>query len=182
MCDAIQTLESGVNAITAVATNDLVRTQAEAAEGQAHQLRTARQLTVLISLLVTSAAYGVAYLQRVAELSLVDMMPKFFNMFVGPLAAMFFVGMFVPRATTRSVLPAAIVGLGLSIVWSWWENIFGTQTRPTIFLSIAAPCVTTFLTAALLSLVVERSGRHSGSDYTWWAVVRGSRNTAGKRD
>jgi Na+/proline symporter len=103
------------------------------------------------------------------------MMPKFFNMFVGPLAAMFFVGMFLPRATTRSILPAAMLGLALSLVWSWWETILRTETRPTIFLSIAAPCTLTFVTAGLLSLFVDGPNQHSGSGYTWWAIVRGKK-------
>jgi SSS family solute:Na+ symporter len=175
LCDAIQTLESGVNAITAVVTQDLMSKQVTAREAAARQLAVVRKLTIFITLFVTCAAYGVAYLQHRHQLSLVDMMPKFFNMFVGPLAAMFFVGMFLPRATTRSILPAALLGLALSLVWSWWETIFRTQTRPTIFLSIAAPCTLTFVTAGLLSLLVDRPGRHSGSGYTWWAIVRGKK-------
>jgi SSS family solute:Na+ symporter len=183
LCDAIQTLESGVNAATAVATKDLIYHRAEKSTvrkesrpveaSSTAQLTVARFLTVGITAFVTGTAYGVAYIQRTYGLSLVDMMPKFFNMFVGPLAAMFFVGMFLPRCTTRSVFPAALCGLAISVVWSWWEYIFRTETRPTIFLSVALPCVSTFVIAALLSLIVDRSGRHSGSNYTWRAVVKG---------
>ena len=36
------------------------------------------------------------------KLTLVGMMPKFFNLIVGPLAALFFIGMFLPRSTSRS--------------------------------------------------------------------------------
>jgi SSS family solute:Na+ symporter len=188
LCDAIQTLESGVNAITAVVTKDLLSRQLGPEEAASGQLTAARRLTLLITLIVTSAAFMVAYLQRTYELSLVDMMPKFFNMFVGPLAAMFFIGMFLPRATTRSVLPAVACGIAVSLVWSWWEaiasiwpwwaGILGTDDqgrfkRPTIFLAIALPCVTTFVVATLASLIVERGGTHSGSGFTWWAIVRG---------
>jgi Na+/proline symporter len=136
---------------------------------------------------VASVAFFVAHLQHAYQLSLVDMMPKFFNMFVGPLAAMFFVGMFLPRATSRSVLPAVACGFAVSFVWSWWETIalvwpawgeiLGTNSqgqfkRPTIFLSIALPCVTTFVVAAVMSLLVERGGPHSGSGFTWRAIVK----------
>jgi SSS family solute:Na+ symporter len=176
LCDAIQTLESGVNAITAVVTKDVLAPGAPSTETAAGELTAARRLTVFITLFVTATAYGVAFVQRANNLSLVDMMPKFFNMFVGPLAALFFVGMFLPRCTTRSVLPAALCGLALSVLWSWWEAIFQTTTRPTIFLSIALPCTTTFVLAALLSFLLDTRGRHSGSDYTWWGVVRGSKD------
>ena len=40
--------------------------------------------------------------KNIEGLSIVDVMPKFFNMFVGPLSAMFFIGMFLPRCTARS--------------------------------------------------------------------------------
>jgi SSS family solute:Na+ symporter len=195
LCDAIQTLESGVNAITAVVTKDLLSRQVSPIEAASGQLTAARRLTLFITVFVTCAAYLVALMQNVYNLSLVDMMPKFFNMFVGPLAAMFFVGMFLPRVTARSILPAVLCGLTVSLVWSWWEAIatvwpawgeilgwdvvtdkLGTERivykRPTIFLAISLPCATTFVVAGLLSLVVDRGERHSGSDYTWWSVVR----------
>lgn len=176
LCDAIQTLESGVNAITAVVTKDYLAEKVTKPEAEAGQLTAARRLSVLISVVVTAAAFGVVLLQQRYQLSLVDMMPKFFNMFVGPLAGMFFVGMFLPRAQTRSVLPAAILGICVSVVWSWWEQIFQTTWRPTIFLSIALPCTTTFVVSALLSLLIEKPGPHSGSAYTWWEVMRRAKN------
>jgi Na+/proline symporter len=100
------------------------------------------------------------------------MMPRFFNMFVGPLAAIFVAGMFSPRCTARSILPASMAGLVLAIVWSWWEVIFRTETRPTFLLAIAVPCVTTFLLAWLLSFVLDRPGEHHGSRFTWWSIVK----------
>ena len=171
LCDAIQTLESGVNAITAVVTKDLLARGESSTETAAGELRAARLLTIGITLFVTGNAYLVAHLQQRFNLTLVDMMPKFFNMFVGPLAALFFIGMFLPRCTARSALPAVLCGVAVSIVWSWWEAIFGTTTRPTIFLSICVPCLTTFGLAALSGFLFERDDRHSGSDFTWRAVL-----------
>ncbi len=172
LCDAIQTLESGVNAITAVVTKDLLAPGSGKEETAQAELTAARRLTIFITLFVTLAAYGVGYLYVQYNLSLVDMMPKFFNMFVGPLAAMFFVGMFLPRCTAKSVLPAALCGLVVAVIWSWWEFIFQTKTRPTIFLSIAVPCTTTFLLAAILGYLFDSPGHHRGRDFTWWAVVK----------
>jgi solute:Na+ symporter, SSS family len=174
LCDAIQTLEAGVNAITAVVSKDLMPRHSEKVEHSPRQLMFVRALTLAIGLVASAAAYGVHYVQsQNPDLTLVGMMPKFFNMFVGPLAAMFIVGMFMPRATTRSVLPAACIGLIVSIFWSWWEFIFDTKTGPTIFLAVAVPCVTTIITAGILSLLLNRAETHSGSEYTWWAIVRG---------
>jgi solute:Na+ symporter, SSS family len=227
LCDAIQTLESGANGITAVVVNDffarsrspeekllkplpsthpeagsavvtaspipardddpyvpppIVEVIPEPAHELTHagkQLRFARILAFVISLVVAAMACVVAYVQNKLGLTIFDMMPRFFNMFVGPLAAMFFAGMFLPRCTTRSILPAALVGLVLAIVWSWWEVIFQTKTRPTFLLAIAIPCVTTFVLAWLLSLVLDRPGEHTGSRFTWWAIVK---NQAGSKE
>lgn len=219
LCDAIQTLESGANGITAVVVNDfltrsrepaeklikqLPETQSEAGEAivtasapprendpyvpppiieitpePAHEvthagqrLRIARVLAFVVSIIVASMACVVAYVQQELKLTIFDMMPRFFNMFVGPLAAIFFAGMFLPRCTTRSILPAALAGLVLAIVWSWWEVIFQTKTRPTFLLAIAIPCVSTFALAWLLSLVLDQPEEHHGSRFTWWSIVK----------
>jgi SSS family solute:Na+ symporter len=196
LCDAIQTLESGANGITAVVVKDFLRRPDGSVEGgptpnakrAGRALSVARILAFVISLIVAGNACLVAYVQYLLDLSIFDMMPRFFNMFIGPLAAMFFAGMFLPRCTTRSILPAALAGLTLAIVWSWWDGIatvwplwgeiLGTDSegrfqKPTFLLAIAVPCVSTIALAWLLSIVVDRPGRHDGSDYTWWAIVRG---------
>ncbi len=186
LCDAIQTLESGVNGITAVVVKDfLTRTlktndsdlrpdlQADAETG-ASSLRVVRWLTIVIALLVAANACLVAFVQqRQPDLNIVDMMPKFFNMFVGPLSAMFFIGMFLPRCSARSVIPAVIFGISYAVFWSWCDVILGSPDRLAFAWAIAIPCMTTFFTAALLGMLVEPRRSHGGSDYNWWAVVRG---------
>lgn len=172
LCDAIQTLESGVNAITAVATNDVVPRLRRDGRRKLSDLQVARFLTIVIALCVTANAYFVVQVTEHYDLSLVDLMPKFFNLFVGPLAALFFVGMFVPRATSRSVLPAVVLGLATSILWSWWKQIFGGEASPSPMLAIAVPCCTTVGVAYLLSWLVDSGQPHAGLDYVWRAVVR----------
>lgn len=168
-CDAMQTLESGVNAITAVANTDLSRRRARD-EQQGRELRRVRLLTLQITALVTAVAYGVAWVTRSGGLTLVDLMPKFFNLFVGPLAGMFVAGMFLRRCTARSVLPAALCGLTVSILWSWWKEITGASAGPTILLAIAVPALTTLGIAALGGLL-EGSGDHPGTRYCWREIM-----------
>ncbi|MEX2026045.1 MAG: hypothetical protein WEH44_02075, partial [Pirellulaceae bacterium] len=178
LCDAIQTLESGANGITAVVVKDFLSPTrkrnderpeivAEAETG-AGTLSAARILAFVISLIVAGNACLVAYVQERLGLTIFDMMPRFFNMFIGPLAAMFFAGMFLSRCTTRSILPAALAGLVLAIIWSWWDGIAtiwpawgdilgvdaeGKFHKPTFLLAIAVPCVTTIGLAWLLIIV-----------------------------
>jgi len=178
ICDAMQTLESGVNAITAVVTNDFVPRLRHGKPRLVSDLAFARIMSAVITTLATANAFFVLYIAErfkdpERELTLVDMMPKFFNMFVGPLAGLFFTGMFVSRCTSRSAIPAVMAGLSVSIFWSWYPEIFGTKTGPTVFLAIAVPCLTTIATAAVLSFLVERRGPHAGQRFTWLAVVKG---------
>jgi SSS family solute:Na+ symporter len=175
LCDAIQTLESGVNAITAVVTNDVVPRLRHGQPRVVSDLAFARLLSIVVTVLVSANAYLVANLAQ--HLTIVDMMPKFFNMFVGPLAALFVIGMFLPRCTTRSALPAVFYGLIVSIMWSWYREIFGGQARPTILLAIAVPCLSTIGIAAVLSWLLEKGGPHPGQRFTWFAIVRGGKSS-----
>ncbi len=178
ICDAMQTLESGVNAITAVVTNDVIPRLRQGKSRLMSELTFARIMSVVITTLATANAFFVSYIAETfkdpgRESNLVDMMPKFFNLFVGPLAALFISGMFLPRCTSRSAIPAVLTGLTVSVFWSWYPEIFGTKARPTFALAIAVPCLTTIATAAALSYLVERGGPHAGQRYTWFTVVKG---------
>lgn len=191
LCDAIQTLESGANAITAVASKDIIPRLRRGGGRMMSELTFARILSLVITLLVTANAFLVSGQMDGDKKTIVDLMPKFFNMFVGPLASLFIIGMFLPRCTARSAIPAVITGFTLSIAWSWWMEIgaglkylaasSGSQLSPfmlnlfekppTPFLAIAAPCVTCLAIAVILSRIVERGGHHHGLDYTWKAVT-----------
>lgn len=175
ICDAMQTLESGVNSITAVVTNDIVPRMRQGRPRILSELSFARLMTVLITAVVTCSAYVVTRIAIVHDLTLVGMMPKFFNLIVGPLAALFVVGMFLPRCTARSAMPALFLGLTVSVIWSWFGTIFGVKEAhcPTPFLAIAVPWFTTVGSACLLSILIERGGPHPGRNFTWLAVVKG---------
>ncbi len=129
--------------------------------------------------------------------NIMELMAKGFNMFLGPLAGLFFIGMFLPRSTSRSAIPAVFCGLAVSIVWSYWQELglnllfagaapaggmlktFGIDKLlgpdagvPTFTLAISLPCVTTVLLGAVLGLLIERRGDHPGMQWTWYAIMR----------
>jgi len=185
LCDAIQTLQSGVNAITAVVTNDFIPRLRSGKPRILSDLTFARMAAFGITAFVTGNAYFVNYIATKNGWTLVDMMPKFFNMFIGPLAGMFVVGMFCRRARTFSVAGAALVGIPVAVGWSWWPEITGSfpqmgiwwpriagpDVKPAWALSIAVPCVTTIAVGFLLSFF-ERRGPHAGEAYTWRSIIR----------
>lgn len=179
LCDAIQTLESGVNAITAVVTNDFFHKPGESGEShdsvreEKRKLKIARVCSILISTFVTSAALGVSWLkQSQPNMTLVTMMPKFFNLVVGPLASLFFIGMFFPRCRARTALTAALGGLGVSILWSWSRELLGLERGLSPFLAVVAPYVTSIVLAGAFGLLFESGEDHPGRQYSWRSVMR----------
>jgi SSS family solute:Na+ symporter len=249
LCDAMQTLVSGVNSITAVATKDALDRLPAQRQRWLSDVALARLMTVGLGIVVTGVALTVSFsaasaagpaerLKRAdadgdgrvtrdeagprlaAALdaidadadgtidereftqaaaarrgrNLYDLMPRLFNMFLGPLASLFAIGMFLPRATARSAIPAVVAGFLLSLTWSYWPeipaacralgleeaagwfvNLLGTVEQPkapTFTLSIAIPYLGAIVLAALLSVLVERGSDHPGRAYTWYAVTR----------
>jgi SSS family solute:Na+ symporter len=178
LCDAMQTLVSGVNSITAVATQDVLdrnvvgTLRVPSARPQTRSLRTARLLTLTLGAATTLIALAVAWLAESSQLNIFDLMPRAFNMFLGPLGGLFLIGMFLPRATSRSALPSVLTALAVSMVWSYWRYIFRTPYDLSIMWAIAVPCIVAFSLAALLSLILDRGGDHPGRQFTWWAVTR----------
>ena len=172
LCDAMQTLVSGVNSVTAVASQDVLEHSRRAKTVAHDRLGTARILTLAMGLATTLVALAVARLAMSSNKNIIDLMPRTFNMFLGPLGAMFLIGMFLPRVTGRTVTPAVLLALGISICWSYCREIFGTPYDLSISWAIAVPCTVGIFSAALLSLILDRGGYHAGRDFTWWAVMR----------
>lgn len=175
LCDAMQTLVSGVNSITAVACEDVLERSSSQPRWDSQRLFTARLLTLVLGVLCTVIAVGVAHLAQSSGKNLVDLMPRTFNMFLGPLGSLFLIGMFLPRATARSALPAVIIALSVSVCWSYFKELFGrfceTPFDLSIMWAVPLPCCTGFALAWLLSAVFESADDHPGLEYTWFAVM-----------
>ena len=102
-------------------------------------------------------------------------MPKTFNMFIGPLGALFLIGMFLPRATSRTAIPAVLGAVAVSVVWNYWKDIlsipfvwqfasryFDEPFDLSIMWAYAVACLSGLLFAVILSLLVEKGGPHPG--------------------
>jgi len=185
LCDAMQTLVSGVNSITAVAAQDVLE-HSRLARSQDHtHLRTARLLTLGMGLVTTLTALLVARMAHSSGKNLIDLMPRTFNMFLGPLGALFLIGMFLPRAKAGTAITAVLSGLTVSIIWNYFKEIlsipivwslgrqfFDAPFDLSISWAIAVPCLFTVGLAVILSYVVETGDNHHGHRFTWYAVMR----------
>jgi SSS family solute:Na+ symporter len=185
LCDAMQTLVSGVNSITAVATQDVLQHSAMAKDGVPSKLGVARKLTLVLGALTTVIALIVAALSASSGKNIFDLMPKTFNMFIGPLGSLFLMGMFLPRVTGRTAVPAVLAAVGVSVIWNYWKAIlsipavWGVAGRwfeepfdLSIMWSYGVACVSGLLFGIVFSLLFENGGDHPGRQYTWWAVMK----------
>jgi SSS family solute:Na+ symporter len=173
LCDAMQTLVSGVNSISAVFTADVVSRIMPERQRRLSDLGLARLLTVLVGLVVTMMGLLVATLAQRSGRNIIDMMAPAFNMFLGPLASLFLMGMFL-RCSGRTALVAAACSLVISFFWAYWKILFHTDYELTITLATAVPYLSAFAIAALLQVCFDRGGDQPGLAYTWWAVMRRS--------
>ncbi|MEX2287607.1 MAG: hypothetical protein WD648_10995 [Planctomycetaceae bacterium] len=173
LCDAMQTLVSGVNSISAVFTTDVFSRCYPDGRRWMSDLNLARTLTVVVGLIVTALGIAVAYQIQRSNRNIIDMMAPAFNMFLGPLASLFLIGMFL-SCKARTALFAALCSLAISFVWSYWKELFGTDYQPSITLTTAVPYLAGFLIAAILSFVLNDRADDPGRDYMWRAVMRRS--------
>lgn len=185
LCDAMQTLVSGVNSITAVATQDVLQHSAMAKDGVPSKLGVARKLTLLLGSMTTVIAIAVAALSAQSGRNIFDLMPKTFNMFIGPLGALFLMGMFLPRVTGKTAVPAVLAAVGVSVIWNYWSAILSIPAvwaiasryceKPfdlSIMWSYGVACVSGLFFAVVFSLLFESGGDHPGRQYTWWAIMK----------
>ncbi len=170
LCDAMQTLVSGVNSISAVFTPETPANADERSKGKLSSLTLARLMTFAVGLLVTGLGIAVSYMAQRSGRNILEMMAPAFNMFLGPLASLFLIGMFL-KCTARSLIPAVLCSLAISFVWSYWKELFGTEKQPTFTLTTAIPYLSSYLIAAFLSLFGDRNSNHPGLAYTWKAVM-----------
>ncbi len=162
---AMSTISSGVNSMAAVFATDFVRPeqreQARGAEGARLGLR----FTAVSGAIITAIAWALAQLP--GEHNFIDLMQKAYNFLLGPLGALFFIGMFLPRCSARSATPATGVGLAVGLLLAYWKQLFREDFSP--YWVIPCSAGASFAVAAVLGLFEPR---HPAT-LTWRAVVRG---------
>ena len=131
----------------------------------------ARFISGAVGLIVTALAICVAYLARNSGRNIVDLMGPAFNMFLGPLASLFLIGMFL-KCNSTVVKFAVTCSVAISFLWSYWQILFRTDYQPTITLSTGVPYLASFLIAAVVGQVVRNSPDDPGLQYTWPVVMR----------
>lgn len=117
---AMSSIDSGVNSFATVVTVDLGRVFGR--QEKQNRVFQARVITIIVGSLVTVAAI---YLDGLTGMDdILTILPKTFNSLVGALGGLFLAGMLIPRASSRAVWPAAIVGLAVALGVAYSKNLF----------------------------------------------------------
>jgi len=115
---AMSSLSSGVSSVTSVLARDfLPRLRPDAGELGVGGLR-------LVSAFVGAVVVALSVLVGFVEGNLLELCYKLVNLFVGPLAAIFFLALWVPRATPFGTLAgiAASVTIAFGLAFAqWWQ-------------------------------------------------------------
>ncbi|MFQ5733094.1 MAG: sodium/solute symporter [Planctomycetaceae bacterium] len=167
---AMSTIDSGANSASTIVTVDFLRRSANAPrEGSAEELKRARTMTA------TSGIIVVAYtmlLHRISEgTDIITLCQKGFNCFLGPLGAVFALGMFSKRVTARSMVPAFLLGEVVGVCSSYSDELFG---RPfSTHLVIAVSWLATVVVAWLSAVIMRTRVSEEQQRLLWGPVVRG---------
>ena len=179
---AMSSLDSGINSVATVLTVNFVRKRYPDITDE-RELVLARRLSVAIGAGCTALAVGLMYLPD--DLNIIDASARTFNCALGPLAAMFLVGMFLPRVGETAVIIATGCGTLIALAISWWTELIEgvgldgivSPSRPSTFLILPVATVGTFLIAAVLGSILAPADLVVTRKLTWRAVVRGDVDT-----
>jgi Na+/proline symporter len=144
-------LSSGINSSTTVVAVDFLDRFAPRAAKANRDARRARLVSIAIGLLIVLISVVI----RNVSGNLLELVSKVANLFVAPLFLLFFMAMFVPRATSFGTFVGALAAIAAAIAIAFF-NLFGLS-----FLWIM-PCsfVTGVVVASVVSLVP--TGRRAG--------------------
>ncbi|MFB3904764.1 MAG: hypothetical protein ACE15E_15035 [Acidobacteriota bacterium] len=123
---AMTSVGSGVNSISTVLVTDFFD-RFGSGDAARKPLLLARWLTVGAGLLGFFAAVTIDFLMRTSKWNLVELIERANHLFVAPLAALFFAGLFFRRTGTRSAILGFLAGVLTSLVVSFSGEIFRTS-------------------------------------------------------
>jgi Na+/proline symporter len=178
----MSSLDSGINSVATVLTVDVIKRRDPKLSPQ-REVRIARTLTLIIGLLLTAAAFGVfMFLSSMSPeernaLNIISNTARTFNCALGPLAAMFVVGMFLPYVRQAAMIVSTLAGTSIAVAVAWWSELITLAgfegTSPSPFLVTPIAFTATVLLAAVLGALPPKPIPDRVRALTWRAVVFG---------
>ena len=170
---AMSTIDSGANSASTILTIDFFRRFDPDSAASKRELRRARVLTACMGCLVV--AYTILLYELSKGSDIISLAQKGFNCFLGPLGALFVLGMFVKKATPIAVIPAFVLGEIVGVCSSYSTEIFGVDFSTHLVIGFA--WLVTFMTALVIGFCYHRftgiQASASQQQLMWRAVVNG---------
>jgi Na+/proline symporter len=167
---AMSTIDSGANSISTIVTVDFLRPWRRG-KGlsctQKEELKWARYLTAGMGIVVVASTLMIYHIAK--GTNIIDLCQKGFNCFLGPLGALFVLGMFWRWAVPVTVIPAVIVGEVVGITASYSQEILG---RPfSTHLVVPAAFLATVVTCQLLCALLETEASAFEQRWMWKRIT-----------
>jgi len=160
---AMSGLSSGMNAISSVVVGSYSE-KVSRFKFLRKPLVLERLTGVVIGGLGIALAVGVTFGMRQTDWNLVELSGRLVNLFVGPLAVLFFAGFLLKRATGTAAIIGFIISLLTSIFISYGKQIFGFEQSISFIWIIPASFIFGFVATALISLVIGRKPQLNQSE------------------
>lgn len=165
---AMSTIDSGANSISTIVTVDFFRKLRNGAVSPKVELRLARVLTASMGVVIVA---GTIFLYHISKgTDLITLCQKGFNCFLGPLGALFVLGMFASRVTPASIIPAIIVGELVGIGTSYSTELFGEPFST--HLVVPASWLATIVSAYVFAFLLGTRATDEQRQWMWGPVVR----------
>ncbi|MDC0935357.1 sodium/solute symporter [Pirellulales bacterium] len=180
---ALSSIDSGLSSVSTALTVDLFR-RLKPDRPPRQELLLARVLTVAMGVLVTGLA--ILMMRLPGQWNIIDTCLRTFDCALGPLAAMFIVGMLLPHVGQRAIIIAVMGGVCFAFGIAWWTElgwllglvegeslaaVLETARRPSSFLAMPGSAVLTFLMAAVLGGFMRGPDPDKVRPLTWRGVV-----------
>jgi sodium-coupled monocarboxylate transporter 8/12 len=140
-------VSAGLNSFSTVGAVDLYRQLIRPDASDEHYLSVARLLTVLSGAIIT----GLGLMVSLSHTSILQTINSLLSIFVGPITAMFFLGVLTRRANIFGLLVGVALGLLCGGLLQW--TALGNQVNWLWLAPIG--CAVTFITGYLVSLVFD---------------------------
>ena len=171
---AMSTIDSGANSASTIVTVDFLRRRSQHAPGSPAELKRARMITATSGFIVV--VYTIVLYHASKGTDIITLCQKGFNCFLGPLGAVFALGMFSKRVTEKAIVPAFLLGEVVGVCSSYSDEIF--QVEFSTHLVVATSWLTTVVTAWLLAVILNTRVTDEQRRLMWRPVVRGNTTAA----
>ncbi len=170
---AMSTIDSGSNSVSTILTVDFFRRLYPEGATIAGELKLARIVTATMGIVVVVCTIALYHASKGTDI--ISLCQKGFNMFLGPLGAIFVLAMFSRHATAVTVLPGVLMGELVGIGTSYSEELFGMSFST--HLVIPASWLATIVVSLFLSVILQTEATPEQQGWMWRPIVRSKTDT-----